>query len=143
MHTENVSAILQDAKRIILNCTYENDSKESILDRGIRWRKQIKDEFKDLAIFSPPGGQTPFINGGMQLFYSNRTKLIAPNTSLSAVMIIKDPICSDEGTYQCWIEYFSNSSVTKLTSQSMVKFRSKYVFLIFFNFYNFMNLIEM
>lgn len=143
MHTENVSAILQDAKRIILNCTYENDSKEIISDRGIRWRKQIKDEFKDLAIFSPPGGQTPFINRDMQLFYSNRTKLIAPNTSLSAVMIIKDPICSDEGTYQCWIEYFSNSSVTKLTSQSMVKFRSKYVFLIFFNFYNFMNLIEM
>lgn len=143
MHTENVSAILQDAKRIILNCTYENDSKESISNGGIRWRKQIKGTFKDLAIFSPPGGQTPFINRDMQPFYSNRTKLIAPNTSLSAVMIIKEPICSDEGTYQCWIEYFSNSSIAKLASQSMVKFRSKYVFLIFFNFYNFMNLIEM
>lgn len=51
IHTENVSAILQDAKRIILNCTYENDSKEIIWDGNIRWKKQIKGVFEDLAFF--------------------------------------------------------------------------------------------
>lgn len=138
MHTENVSAILQDAKRIILNCTYENDSMEIIWDGSIRWKKQIKGVFEDLAFFSPPGGLTPFINGYMQPLYSNRTELIAPNTSLSAVMIIKDPVCSDEGIYQCWIEYMSRGSVTRKTSLSMVEFRGKYgFFLTSMNIYSF------
>lgn len=142
MHTENVVAILQDAKRIILNCTYENDTEEIISDRNIRWKKQIKGVFKDLALFSPPGGQIPFIYGDMQSLYSNRTELIAPNSSLSAVMIIKDPVCSDEGIYQCWIDYFSKSLVTILTSNSTVEFRGKYVFFIyFFNFYKYIILI--
>lgn len=128
MHTENVSAILQDAKRITLNCTYEKDSKEKIADMDIRWKKQIKDEFKVLASFSPPGGLAPFINGDMEPLYSNRTELIAPNTSLSAVMIIKDPVCTDEGTYKCWIEYFDEES-TKLEKNvsSVVVFNSKYI----------------
>lgn len=42
----------------------------------------------------------------MRPLYNNRTELIAPNTSLAAVMIIKNPICWDEGTYRCWIVYF-------------------------------------
>lgn len=132
MHTENVSAILQDAKRITLNCTYEKDLKEKIADMNIRWKKQIKDKFKVLASFSPPGGLAPFINGDMEPLYSNRTELIAPNTSLSAVMIIKDPVCSDEGIYQCWIEYISKSSVTTNTSLSIVGFSGKYVLLVYF-----------
>lgn len=132
MHTENVSAILQDAKRITLNCTYEKDLKEKIADMNIRWKKQIKDKFKVLASFSPPGGIAPFINGDMEPLYSNRTELIAPNTSLSAVMIIKDPVCSDEGIYQCWIEYISKSSVTTNTSLSIVRFTGKYVLLVYF-----------
>lgn len=132
MHTENVSAILQDAKRITLNCTYEKDLKEKIADMNIRWKKQIKDKFKVLASFSPPGGIAPFINGDMEPLYSNRTELIAPNTSLSAVMIIKDPVCSDEGIYQCWIEYISKSSVTTNTSLSIVGFSGKYVLLVYF-----------
>lgn len=142
MHTENVSAILQDAKRITLNCTYEKDSKEKIADMDIRWKKQIKDEFKVLASFSPPGGLAPFINGDMEPLYSNRTELIAPNTSLSAVMIIKDPVCSDEGIYQCWIEYISKNSVTTNTSLSIIGFSGKYVLWYIFSFYRFMNLIK-
>ncbi|XP_062605672.1 carcinoembryonic antigen-related cell adhesion molecule 6-like [Saccostrea cucullata] len=38
----------------------------------------------------------------------NRTKLVTSNTSVSssATMIKRDLVCSDEGLYQCWIEYF-------------------------------------
>lgn len=133
MHTENVFSILQDAKRITLNCTYEEDSKETII-MNIRWKKQFKDVFKDIAFFSPPGGLAPFITGDMQPLYSNRTELIAPNTSLSAVMIIKDPVCSDEGIYQCSIEYISKSSITKKNSLSIVGFSGKYVILVYFSF---------
>lgn len=123
--TEDVFALLQEDNRIILNCTYKNDSGEKISDRSIRWQKQIKDEFEDIAVFSPPGKQEPFIVKEKQPSYNNRTILIAPNTSMAAVMIIKDPVCSDEGIYQCWIEYYSDSSVQRKTSQTIVGFVAK------------------
>lgn len=77
-------------------------------------------------MFSPPGKRKPFIVKKHHPLYNNRTILIAPNTSLSAVLIIKDPICSDEGIYQCWIEYYSDSSVKNNTSQTIVGFFGKY-----------------
>lgn len=132
--TEDVFALLQEDNRIILNCTYKNDSGEKISDRSIRWQKQIKDEFEDIAVFSPPGKQEPFIVKEKQPSYNNRTILIAPNTSMAAVMIIKDPVCSDEGIYQCWIEYYSDSSVQRKTSQTIVGFVGKYVLLMLLNF---------
>lgn len=134
MHTEDVVAILQEDNRIILNCTYKNDSGEKIPDLSIRWQKQIKDEFEDIAVFSPPGKQEPFIEKEKHPSYNNRTTLIAPNTSMAAVMIIKDPVCSDEGIYRCWIEYYSDSSVKRNTSQTMVGFIGKYVLLMLLNF---------
>lgn len=132
--TEDVFALLQENNRIILNCTCKNDSGEEISDRGIRWQKQIKGEFEDIAMFSPPGKQEPFIIKEKHPLYNNRTILIAPNTSMSAVMIIKDPVCSDEGIYRCWIEYYSDSSVKTNTSKTIVGFVGKYVLLMLLNF---------
>lgn len=123
--TEDVVFDLQKDNRIILNCTYNKDDTEDISDRGIKWQKQIDGTFKDVAFFSPPGGQAPFIQKEMENLYKNRTELIGPNTSLSAVMIIKDPVCIDEGTYRCWIQYYALSSVQEEVNSSVVVFNAR------------------
>lgn len=82
--------------------------------------KKINGTFKDVALFSPPGRQDPFIIKEMKHLYKNRTELIGPNTSLSAVMIIKDPVCTDEGTYRCWIQYLFDKSVKEKADSSVV-----------------------
>lgn len=128
--TDDVVVILQEDNSIILNCTYQNDSKEEMENRNIIWQKQIEGDFKDLAVFSPPGGATPFLDTDVQHQYDYRTTLFGPNTSLSAVMIIKDPVCSDEGIYRCWIQYFLGNSRMSNTSRSVVEFKCKYLFII-------------
>lgn len=120
--TEDVVFDLQKDNRIILNCTYNKDDTEDISDRDIKWQKQIDGTFKDVAFFSPPGRRAPFIQKEMENLYKNRTELIGPNTSLSAVMIIKDPVCIDEGTYRCWIQYFAVNSVQEEVDSSVVVF---------------------
>lgn len=125
LKTEDV--IFEEGDIIILNCTYHKNSIEDIFSRSIRWQKLIGNSFKNIALFSPPGGLEPFIAEDMQYLYSNRTKLIAPNISLSAVLIIKYPICSDQGVYRCWIKYFSDISEKVQTSGSVVKFKCNYI----------------
>lgn len=120
--TEDVVFDLQKNNRIILNCTYNKDDTEIITDRDIKWQKQINGSFEDVAFFSPPGGPAPIIQKEMENLYKNRTELIGPNTSLSAVMIIKDPVCIDEGTYRCWIQYFDVNSVLEEVDSSVVVF---------------------
>lgn len=120
--TEDVVFDLQKDNRIILNCTYNKDDTEDISDRDIKWQKQIDGTFKDVAFFSPPGRRAAFIQKEMENLYKNRTELIGPNTSLSAVMIIKDPVCIDEGTYRCWIQYFAVNSVQEEVDSSVVVF---------------------
>nr|XP_034316384.1 uncharacterized protein LOC117685911 [Crassostrea gigas]XP_034316385.1 uncharacterized protein LOC117685911 [Crassostrea gigas] len=122
LKTEDV--VFEEGDNIILNCTYYKDIQEHILSGGIRWQKQIDDYFKDIALYSPPGGLYPFFAKEMWPLYMNRTKLMAPNISLSAVMNIEDPICSDQGVYRCWIKYLSDNSVKLQTSGSVVKFKS-------------------
>lgn len=128
LKTKNV--IFEDGDSIILNCTYYKSDTEEIANRYIQWQKLIGDVFKKIALFSPPGGYRPYIPYEMQPFYNNRTELIAPNISRSAVMIIKDPICSDQGVYRCWIEYYSENSVKEQTSGSVVKLKCNFTFFI-------------
>lgn len=128
MKTEDV--IYEEGDIIILNCTYHKNDNEYVSSSSIRWQKQTDDSFKNIALFSPPGSLKPFIAKDMQYIYSNRTKLIAPNISLSAVLIIKYPICSDQGVYRCWIQYYSESSEKVQTSDSDVKFKCNYFYLI-------------
>lgn len=121
--TEDVVFDLQKDNRIILNCTYNKDDTEDISDRAIKWQKQIDGTFKDIAFFSPPGRPAPIIQKEMENLYKNRTELIGPNgsnTSLSAVMIIKDPVCNDEGTYRCLIRYFADKSDQEKSNSSVV-----------------------
>lgn len=127
METEDVVINLQEDNKIILNCTYRVHSREEIADRYIRWQKQIEDTFEDLAIFSPPGGPAPFIAKGMENLYNNRAELIGPNTSLSAVMVIKDPLCADEGRYKCWIEFFVGKLRYDTAVFSVVVFNGIYI----------------
>lgn len=128
LKTEDV--IFEEGDTIILTCTYDKDRYEVILNREIRWQKQIGDYFKDIAVFSHPSGLMPFIIRDMQSLYSNRTELIAPNISLSAVLILKHTIYGDQGLYRCWIEYYSEGRVKVQTSGSFVKFKCNYFFLI-------------
>lgn len=128
LDTEDVVINLQEDNSFTLNCTYYNNSVREILNRKIIWKKQINGTFEDLAIFSPPGGPQPYISNKMKNLYENRTQLIGPNTSLSAVLIIKDPVCSDEATYKCWIEYYhENNSRDENFSFSEVVFNGMYI----------------
>lgn len=132
MHTEDVVAILQEDKSIILNCTLRKDSNEEISNKDIRYQKKIRGIYKDIAIFSLLGGSPPIVVKEMQPLYNNGTELIAPNTSLASVMIIKDPVCTDVGAYRCMIIYFSDASEKRRISDSVVEFNGKY----FSNFLN-------
>lgn len=128
---ETDDVIEQEDDSIMLNCTYRNDSMEYISNYDIIWQKQIEDKFEDIAAYSPPGGFKPFIVEDMRLFYDNRTKLIAPNTTLAAVLIIKDPFCSDVGTYRCWIKYTYPGSLGKTkTSLSTFSFNGKGIYML-------------
>lgn len=126
LQTEDVNIILHKDNRIILNCTAHKDDNEEVINRIIKWQKQSGDGFKDIATFLMYGDPKDFIVKDMQPVYNNRTELIAPNNSLAAVMIIKDPICSDEGTYQCLIDYYSDSERKIQTSRSFVEFNGIY-----------------
>lgn len=126
METEDVVINLQEDNSFTLNCTYKNGT-EFISDAGIIWQKQINGTFEDIAFFSPAGGRAPFFKKEMKTLYENRTELIGPNTSLSAVMIIKDPVCTDEGTYRCFIRYFYENSPNTNTAPSVVVFNCKYI----------------
>lgn len=127
IQTEDVIVISQEHNRIMLNCTFHYDSNEQISNSDIRWQKQIGDVFETIAAFSPPDGLKPFVVEGMSPFYKNRTELIAPSqSSLAAVLIIKEPVCSDEGIYRCWIEYIFPGSLGETeTSLSTVSFNAK------------------
>lgn len=126
LNTDSIVHFSQENNIIILNCSYHLDGGEDVSNRDIRWQKKIGNEFKEIATFSPPGGQDPFFESGMGDFYKNRTELIAPNnnTSLSAVMIVRNSECTDKGMYQCKIEYYSGGSQTE-TSSSFVEFIGK------------------
>lgn len=131
METEDVVINLQEDNSFTLNCTYHKDEWEDIQNRGIRWQKQINRTFEDIATFSPPRGTTPYISVKKKYIYENRTELIGPNTSLSAVMIIKDPVCTDEGTYKCLIEYYYPTAVHHTNDAfSVVVFNGLYIFSI-------------
>lgn len=126
METEDVVTNLQEANKFTLNCTYHKENMDRIMDTGIKWQKQINGTFEDIAFFSHAGGAAPFIKKEMKTLYENRTELIGPNTSHSAVMIIKDPVCTDEGTYKCLIQYFEQDSPKVNTVSSVVVFNCKY-----------------
>lgn len=131
MTLETDDVIVQENDSIMLNCTYRNDSMEYISNSDITWQKQIGDKFKVIAAYSPPGGFKPFIAEDMRPFYDNRTKLIAPNTTLAAVLIINDPSCSDVGTYQCSIRYTYPRSLGKTeTSLSTFSFNGKGIYML-------------
>ena len=119
---------LQDDTRISLNCTFRNENNEEIRDRDIRWQKQIGNSFKDVTIFSPPGGKEPYIDYAVHNVYINRTDLVAPNNSLSAIMTIINLICDDEGVYRCWIHYFIGKTEYAEHSNSYVIFTGKFLY---------------
>lgn len=128
METEDIVTVtnLQEDNNFTLNCTYKK-STEVIPDGGIMWQKQINGTFKEIAFFSDAGVRPPFLEKEMKTLYENRTELIGPNTSLSAVMIIKDPVCTDEGTYKCLIRYFDEDSHEMKADSSVVVFNCKYI----------------
>lgn len=130
LQTEDVVVNLQENNSIVLNCTYHKDTNEHIPQGNIRWQKQIEGTFQDIAGFSHSGGLEPFISKDMQSLYKHRTDLIAPNTTLAAVMIIKDPDCHDKGIYRCYIKYLLENEDKIQTSGAFVEFSGKYI--IFF-----------
>lgn len=130
LKTEKVVVISEDDQNVILNCTYQKSTDERILDSYIRWKRMEKNEFKDVAIFSPPGVAHPFLEKEIEYLYKNRTELIAPTISqLSALMIIKNPVCTDEGIYQCWIQYTVGTSTKYVveSANTSVQFDGKYI----------------
>lgn len=127
--TEEVIDISKE-ENITLNCTYQTVTGEIISDKNIRWRVRENNVFKDVAIFSRPGGYQPYIAPNKMDLYINRTELIAPTDfQLSALLIIKNPACTDEGTYQCSIKYTIGTSDTIYfrNKTSIVQFNGNYI----------------
>ena len=129
LKTEDVVVNLQENTSVSLNCTFRKENYEEIRDRDIRWQKHFGNSFKDVAIFSPPGGREPYIDFAVQNVYINRTDLVAPNNSLSAIMIFTNLICDDEGIYRCWIHYFFENNEYDEYSNSSVIFTGKFLYL--------------
>lgn len=77
LETDDVVLISKEDKHIILNCTYQNNFAEIISDNNIGWRIRGKNEFKDVAIFSRPGGYPPYVAPYMEDLNKNRIELIA------------------------------------------------------------------
>lgn len=128
--TKTIVVVSQENDSIILNCSFSKGSNEEFT--SIRWQKKLSRYMeRDLAEFSLPGGPKPFIVKEMQDYYKNRTYLIGPNTSLVAVMIIKEPVCGDEGEYYCAIEYnYSNFRIhRRIYSSILVVFNGKDILL--------------
>lgn len=130
LETKDEVVIYNEDNSIILNCTYHKNDTEEISNRSIKWKKQIGTSLKVVATFSPPGGPEPFIEKDMKSFYINRTELIAPDSYLAAVIIINKPLCSDEGIYQCWIQYYSEESNKEINSTSNVAFKGTILYSI-------------
>nr|XP_022289189.1 uncharacterized protein LOC111101143 isoform X1 [Crassostrea virginica] len=125
LKTDDISLNLHQKAEIVLNCTYDKEINEDIGNRDIRWQKWFGNTFKDLATFSSPGGQSPFIEREMASLYSNRTDLIAPTDgSLSAILILKDLVCDDVGEYRCWVDYYFDEANHVSTSTSTVVFEA-------------------
>ena len=126
LKTEDIGLFLHEETELVLNCTYHKESNEEIVERDIRWQKWIVNTFKDVAVFSPPGGREPFIILEMGSLYINRTKLIAPTeSSLCAVLILKELVCDDVGIYRCCVGYYSDNRNYESTSLSTVAFQGK------------------
>lgn len=125
METEDV--LFQKNDSIVLNCTWHMDSMEDISFYETTWQKKIGNEFKDIAGVSSRGFWYN-IEWNMQRYFRNRGELITPNTLPSTVIITKDPVCSDQGVYKCWIKYTSHSNYFDQTSCSIVTFKGYYIF---------------
>ena len=126
LKTEDIGLHLHEETDLVLNCTYHEDSSEFIGNRDIRWQKWIGNTFKDVAVFSPPGRLSPFIEREMESLYSKRTELIAPTDgSFSAILILKMLMCDDVGEYRCWVDYYSDNRNYVSTSLSTVAFKGK------------------
>lgn len=134
METKDEVVIYNENDSIILNCTYYKNNKEQISDNNIKWKKHNGTTFNNVATFSLPGGAIPFIEKDMKSFYINRTELIVPDSYFAAVIIINKPVCSDEGRYQCWIQYVSDESTQLATSISKVTFQGELLYhIVLFN----------
>lgn len=75
-------------KHIILNCTYQNNFEDIISDKNIGWRIREKNEFKDVAIFSRPGGYPPYVAPYIEDLNKNRIEL-AQHHHLKRINIFK------------------------------------------------------
>lgn len=127
METEDI--LFQNNDSIVLNCTWHMDSMEDISFYKTTWQKKIGNEFKDIAGVSSRGyWLTSNMEWNWQPYFRNRGELITPNTLPSAVMIINDPVCSDQGVYKCWIKYIFHSHHFDQTSCSIVIFKGYYIF---------------
>ncbi|XP_062577961.1 uncharacterized protein LOC134239847 [Saccostrea cucullata] len=100
---------------IVLNCTYPTD----ISVRTIKWKKLFHDGYKDLVVFDPGNRDAFFARDGVYL--SNRSYLIYPyNGSTSAVLIINDVMCEDEGLYQCLVDYKDGGIIKQTRNETTV-----------------------
>lgn len=95
-----INATLESNSSIILNCTFEKKDNEQI--RNVYWRKKMSGDYEDLVDVTHV--YTDYRVHGAYL--KNRSELLRfGNGSTSAVLIIKDVRCIDNGQYQCSINY--------------------------------------
>ncbi|XP_062583678.1 carcinoembryonic antigen-related cell adhesion molecule 5-like isoform X2 [Saccostrea cucullata] len=113
-------------RNITLSCNYAREDKEEISDRKIIWQKHLGNKYVDVAYFSVSGKPDPSIHKDFKKYLENRTHLIAPQENLTtATLIINHAVCSDEGLYRCWIEFYLNDAIDDNQNQTSVIFQAE------------------
>ena len=103
----------------VLNCTYEFESNESV--RRVTWRKRHVNGYKDLAEFT----STEVIMYDHLLKERSQHSPFG-QTSKSAILMINEVICEDEGIYECVVLFHQNTSVyTQMISNTTVHVQGK------------------
>ena len=104
----------------VLNCTYEFESNESV--RRVTWRKRHDvNGYKDLAEFT----STEVIMYDHLLKERSQHSPFG-QTSKSAILMINEVICEDEGIYECVVLFHQNTSVyTQMISNTTVHIQGK------------------
>lgn len=110
-----INATLESNSSIILNCTFEKKNNEEI--RNIYWKKKISGDYKVLVDVTSIYADYS-VDG---VYIRNRSKLLRfGNGSTSVILIIKDVRCTDNGQYQCSINYKAGEAYQKAENNTAV-----------------------
>lgn len=122
-----INVTLKPDSSIVLNCTYTLNVDETIDVLSIK-KKTFSEGYIELAKFSDRS--TLYTQHGEYL--RERSDIYGFNTgSSSAVLVINDVKCEDDGQYQCYVDYISKDTGLKYLQNTTVYINGNILIYIF------------